>query len=350
MSKLKKVIVSFVCVLLPALIFVLMFFSHFGIIYNSIMINDNLNNNIFNNTKCNDDTYKLYIIKNKMYYCFLNGIFNHGTYEMNNDSFKRVYWDGPSIEMLNFPVDYTYQGNLLYSQIVKGYIKKYNTDKHIFENYIKIPDYKDTMTFFVESNVLYLKNEKKMAYYKYNKGKLLRIADKKLCPNLSCKNDDLFFNNGVIYYNNKQTIYKYNTLTKKIEKKCTLKTFSNKKSHFKIEAAFGNIVYLINQSSKGNYLYYININSGLTERIMKLTYDYRINSFNNKVFIGDRGINSGLWIIKKNKAKQINKKDVYTLYVFDDEWIYYSDIDKQLYRISLDGSRKELVFGRFISL
>lgn len=74
-----------------------------------------------------------------------------------------------------------------------------------------------------------------------------------------------------------------------------------------------------------------------------------MNYYNNTLYYGVmHEKNSGLYRVdcsKMSKAEKIYDKGVCSIYILDDEYIYFTDFDENLYRIKNDTKKVEVVFS-----
>lgn len=74
-----------------------------------------------------------------------------------------------------------------------------------------------------------------------------------------------------------------------------------------------------------------------------------MNYYNNTLYYGVmHEKNSGLYRVdcsKMSKAEKIYDKGVCSIYILDDEYVYFTDFDENLYRIKNDTKNVEVVFS-----
>ncbi len=92
-------------------------------------------------------------------------------------------------------------------------------------------------------------------------------------------------------------------------------------------------------------LYRVNLNSAKTEVLMNDVC--RFNCFNNKLYVyGGFDNNQGLYIvdIESKATEKIYDDDVQSIFIFDKDWIYFTNNYNVLYRISTHTKEVETIF------
>ena len=344
----KKKIILFVIILIviiPVLVLIIIF-PHRSY-PNDIIIESSSVNNFYNNSVANKTTDATQI-GDTILYNYTEDVIDYGTFAITTGNTKRVYWNGlqfyPSVPSL----DILYHNKVLknsnsddFFDIKKGEFvsteTQYSPDKHeAFYCFIK-----DNCRYFVSSD---------NKYYQQQGDEYKMIAD------ISSASTDLsksssYITNEYIYYsdyaNEQFWLCQYKRKSESIKKL----RFEEGDVVVDSESLLANDEKLIFLSMDYDTLYVADFN---TNRIDKLYHVdegvMTVNLYKNSIYIGVRAAKEeGLLEVPVDNTDSIrwlSRKKIYGVYIFDNNYVYYQDENKNFYRVTTDGKRTDNIFVR----
>lgn len=357
----KKIIISMIaCFIILFSAVYLIFFNTFYI--HPLKINSSGDNNAHINSYTNISS-RLFRVEDRLYYNYYNDLFKYGTYEINEFTTKRIYWDGPSFSGSYLCLDNVLGDNLSTDANVKTNLGEYTvSDGEKTENI-------DPYVAYVIYGEPY--------YYTSDKSKLYRGDETNKTLDLIISNEivgcDSFdtpvFSGGNIY-----SVYRNNLKSDVVEEyafeySIADRAVTNKLLIHKGGELSGGIkryncgvsvngkvygtasdVYNENPGYYYNDVYVGDFKSNTSKMILHTTGTVMLNSYNDKAFISvndgkDRGIYS---IGIDDTVTKIFSPDenISGFYIVDDEYLYFiGDDNNTLYRINQQGENLEKIFG-----
>ena len=375
----KKIKIPLIIILIITVLFFIPYCILFNTSYfNRINIQDNNNNNFNYNNDIANIGSDLIQIDNKLYYNYVNGeCLKYGTYEIGSYITRRVNWDGFSVSPQNIRLSEVYKGKILDSwaksdsyfidseginpfiedgKYINGdiIIEYFDFSNKTYKEYITIKNpekYILQPSFTVIGETIYFYS-KDCSLYLYDGESIKLVADIK---DLESRDFYLqtkgYISNSQIYYqgyiDNKLYIYCYNTERKKIIYKFCIDDVPNAENGVSNLIADGDDVYFLADFNK---LYHINLKENTIEKLFETKGVITANYYNQKLYIGVEKYldENGLYTLdlsNNKKVQKLNTKETCGVYILDDEWIYFTDQNEKVYRITPDGKSIEKVFG-----
>lgn len=354
--------------LIIALIIYLVFFNTTYI--NFVTVDGEMVDNSYNNAVANEEYEmgsNLARIDDKLYYNYVsNDPFKYGTYEISNHFTKRIYWEGISISASTLNLNVIGDGNILLNEgIGYGKVDYYDIQENEYKPFIEldsdtIKDKPHLCVFYIDGKQYWYSGDDPMGIitryniytYENNKLNLYFSTDEIDKCRFSAPN----FDGNYIYLeainddsnNCENYLYKYDVQNDKVIDKV------------KIDDNYGNYIIIGNDktystihsdsSKEKNSVVVTDISAKKQKEIFDTIGSTVINGYGDLVCMGvySDSDKNGLYIIdhKTDEVKQIyNNKEVFGVYIIDNKWIYFTDADDKLYRITPDGETIEKVFG-----
>lgn len=335
--------------------------------FNTVTVSGNAVDNSYNNAAANQEHSmwsKLARIDDKLYYSYSPvSRIKCGAYEISNNCTKRIYAGGTflSPEVLNLDVVgdgkillNTKDGAVEYFDVQNGEYKPFTELKDDIAN-----DREYKSAFYIDGNQYwYCGDDPPGIYTSYDiyacendKLNLYFSTDKIGEDNVSapCFDGDYIYfasykdngNSGEYY------LYKYNAKSGAAENKISISHTGNYITASDDKAY--SIVYSEDGEGK-NRLTVTDINAENQKDIFNTDGSTIVNGYGGLVCVGiysDSGGKNGLYVIdaKTDELNRIYGEEVFGVYIVDDKWIYFTDENEKLYRITPDGKTLEKVFG-----
>lgn len=238
-------------------------------------------------------------------------------------------------------------------------IHRLNPTTQQFEKYIEItsPDHCYFYRFFTLNNELYLCSESEDGnIYKYKDGSCSLVYSQSY---LQTYNHD-FFNNFMYYtlsetdFNRYINVYKYDLNTQKTLGKLDfsgLKEIYNKPKYAANKICLlDNYLYVDytenGQSDGVHHFYRLDISNNTFAELYNGEKSFYLNGYGENAYLGfpDED-NAGLYLATPytDSLVKLCSKDVSSIFIVDDKWIYFSDINDALYRILPNGENLEKI-------
>lgn len=332
--------------------------------------------------------------------------FNHGIYQINGNAARRVYREGFSILNPSIPfAPYVYRGKIIDTK--NGKICSLNFSNGKFEPFLNPPlkDNEKLKEVFTSGGVLYYTDKSNNIYHYIDDNTIDIVASKKLCGKNYVYDD---FCGNTMYYIDKNTsqktvpndyeedeffdcgirkIYEYDLSERKtkrcIDFSCLDDVLPKKNCALEDYFVAENQVYLIVNKLEDLEDHYskkvIEEDSmlqdiGYAENMMIYRYDINTKKLKKLEEFGDSSIdingygsNVFIKVTKENNygyygelverlysfSKDSDEPKLFAtkggdsindMYIFDEEWLYYTTPSNRLYRIHPDGSDNECVF------
>lgn len=279
---------------------------------------------------------------------------------------KRIYWEGISISASTLNLNVIGDGNILLNEgIGYGKVDYYDIQENEYKPFIEldsdtIKDKPHLCVFYIDGKQYWYSGDDPMGIitryniytYENNKLNLYFSTDEIDKCRFSAPN----FDGNYIYLeainddsnNCENYLYKYDVQNDKVIDKV------------KIDDNYGNYIIIGNDktystihsdsSKEKNSVVVTDISAKKQKEIFDTIGSTVINGYGDLVCMGvySDSDKNGLYIIdhKTDEVKQIyNNKEVFGVYIIDNKWIYFTDADDKLYRITPDGETIEKVFG-----
>lgn len=344
-------------VIISIILFVIWLFLHAPNLSKATVSKNTIDNGY--NNRVTNHVDSLVQKDNKLYYKYTgNSGFNCGVYEISSLGSKRILVDtniGSITEALFYPEAddfFEYDDKIIikpkYGNRDSLYtINSFFCTKSWYRD-LKPIDGNEVYNVDVYNNELYCFAEKSV--YKYSNGKYEKKAefpqDLKGDRNFIEAGQDYYFYSDKIYFplKNGETydIYSVSLSDNKCVKICSTPIKADI-YNFVIEGNYALIGVWTIPSPTDDYeevnLYRVNLNSAKTEVLMNDACSF--NCFNNKLYVyGD-----GLYIvdIESKATEKIYNGDVGAAFIFDEDWIYFTDNYNCLYRISINNKEVETI-------
>lgn len=366
----KKIIIpiSIVLILVVAGFIVYPFF------YDGAFVGKSHNIEITGETVSTNKSYgELAKVGDKLYYNYepnsnFFDLMNYGLYEISSSGTKRMYWDGIKITDGSnlFEVDSAGDNlirkfsDLPYDETSYGQIYKYNTSSKDFEVINKLSEstpakmeackYVDGKYFYYLQNSLYVQNGDKLE-------KIVELEP-------TVEGDELpiyrfyIHSDDEVYYvklnGDKCVICSYSISGKKETEVTNIDLPYQEVTELYIDDNKAVIGLTSNDSdvSERNSMYVVNIadsESEPQELLSKKTSYGRTLVYGGKLYYVKYDSNENLICsIDLSNAQEENtlyKGDIANIHIVDGQGVYFTDSNKALYRIGLDGEKLETVFG-----
>lgn len=288
-------------------------------------------------------------------------------YKMNMDGKKKVYEGKVGAAMAFYSEMYVYKDELLDFRLHENAetgnpeIWKLNCDKQEFEKYIELdsPDVGEIYRFFTANNDLYVcSDSEENNVYKYDDGKYFLIASKELFgEEYKCID---YYKNYMYYVTSKNdfekltTVYKYdldkNKTVQEYDLSC-LQQILNKPNYGINQRWFvDNYLYLEftdnGQFDGHHYFYRLDLSNMSMTEIFDSPNSFILNAYGDNAYIGFASENkSGLYEVTpdSDELKELYSGDVFSVFIIDDKWIYFTGNTNTLYRILPNGENLEKI-------
>lgn len=311
-----------------------------------------------NYTDCRNEDSNLTLFNDKLYFSkkrYAGDFYKGGLYEIGANGSKLVIDDEKNDLQNNSLQFYLFKNNLITfdsyfsdkkeDTFYKNAIYKFDTDSG---NLIKISQFKGInyiTAIFTDNDTLYLVTEDKLYASKDLKTAKYVFDLSKICLDSDYEFKDCYSvqNGSIIYISRDYYIYEYNFIQKKflIKKKIPKKAL-HKHNSFSIYK-IGKDIILENDSDK-NEVY----NVSKDFKLLFNDKDFSILGscgYKNKLFLSSYYNGIYLVDIDSGKSKKIFEKEVNSISVFGDKWIYFTDENYNLSRVTQDGKYIETVFS-----
>lgn len=348
MKKAKKIIaVTAILIVAAVACYVLNYLVNPAWMYtNNITIGSDYVDNSYNNSVANLGSDAVKIGDTILYNYYNSSLLCYGTIAITSENARRVYWEGMALSYSLPPLDTLYNGKVLkepntddYFDIEKGdYVstcKVYNPSKDIYYNC------------FVKDNVRYFVSEHNLLYRQEGE-QYKQIEDMSFVKhNLSMS--DFYLTDRYIFYDDYDD--KDNTLLCRYDRK-TQKTksiiFNEGDTMINSSSLLGKDVYLIFLSYDGGTLYRADFKNNRIEKLYHSNGMLIANMYTDMIYFGVQlSRDSGLYAMPLDKPGSVKKLEgggIFGVYILDNEYVYFQDVDKNLYRVTTDGKKTERVF------
>lgn len=357
----KKIVITMVgsFTILFTIIY-LIFFNTFYI--HPLRINSAGDNNSHINSYSNPIP-RLLRVDNKLYYNYYNDYFKYGTYEINEFTTKRIYWEGPSISGNFLTLD-----NVVGENINATPYTETNLSKYTVSDGEKTENIDLSIAGVIDGEPYYLSYDKSKLYKANVNNKTFELIisnDLVGCDRF----DTPIFNDGNIYsvYRNnlkndsvEEYAFEYSITDRKVTNKLLIHKgdeLSNGIKRYNCNIAVNGKVYGVasdmyneNPGYYYNDVYVGNFESNTSKMIFHTTGTVILNSYDNKAFLSvNDGKDRGIYLIRKDdEVTKIfsPKENMNDFYIVDNEYLYFIGEDNNtLYRINQKGENLEKVFG-----
>lgn len=366
-KKVLSILKVLLIVLVPlAVILTIIYLVFFNTTYfNTVTVSGRAVDNSYTNALSNNEQSmwsKLARIDDKLYYSYSPASrIKPGTYEISNNCTKRIYVGGTflSPEVLNLDVVgdgkillNTKDGAVEYFDVQNGEYKPFTELKDDIAN-----DREYKSAFYIDGKqYLYSGDEPFGIYTSYDiyacendKFNLYFSTDKIGEKNVSAPCFDGEYIYVVSYEDNgndsENYLYKYNAKSGAAENKISISDAGNY-----ITASDGKVYSMVYGDEGKNRLTVTDINAENQKDIFNTDGSTIVNGYGGLVCVGvysDSDGKNGLYVIngKTDELNQIYGEEVFGVYIVDDKWIYFTDENEKLCRITPDGKTLEKVFG-----
>lgn len=377
-KKSKRIKIAIVIASVLLLLGIAYFCFYHSVSFHKITLKSTNVNYSYQNDKVNTGS-KLVQIGDKLYYNYMNeNILKSGLYEISADVTKRIDWGGISLlpayatsvsttyngiildEVLYSTESYTDDSDdnpLLYNyEVLCGdfIIKKYDVERNSFSDYltIKNPDkIKLYQNFSVVDDTIYLYSIDN-GIYRYENNSLKKVFD---AQKLNFHSVDMsyssYINKNMIYYPNQDndimSICRYDMDTQKVVDEFTIGNLPDCEDEIYNLIATDTYIYFTSGSFSAAYR--INLKTKKIEKIFNTDGGVTINIIDNQPVLAVEKSNNGngIYVVnsKISEFERIYQKEACFIYNLDDELIYFTDSERNLYRITSDGKNFEKIFG-----
>lgn len=337
--KKKRVVISVVSVAIAsALLFSVWFYFTSTDRYFLPKIENNEAENYYNNTKANQSSGAVKINDTIFFHFHEKTGEKSGTYIISGGSAHRI-----SKESINF--DCVYDKKLYYfDEDSNLYYLDINGKKHMEQN-IKVPSELKGLRMFSCEDTLFV--QANSSVYRYESGSFKIFVDYKdlnLGQNVIQHYCTYIYSNDFYYWyneNNKTHFCKYDTVKKQTDFEVELNI--NDVSSVLVD---NKNIYFIVGDDEHSKLYSINKQTKNSELLFSTEGFLIVNLYNGKIIVGVRsGKESGVYMVESaQKSKKLSSKEPVTVYLFDDNYVYFTDMNYRLIRINLENSMQEVVF------
>lgn len=366
-KKVLSILKVLLIVLVPlAVILTIIYLVFFNTTYfNTVTVSGRAVDNSYTNALSNNEQSmwsKLARIDDKLYYSYSPASrIKPGTYEISNNCTKRIYVGGTflSPEVLNLDVVgdgkillNTKDGAVEYFDVQNGEYKPFTELKDDIAN-----DREYKSAFYIDGKqYLYSGDEPFGIYTSYDiyacendKFNLYFSTDKIGEKNVSAPCFDGEYIYVVSYEDNgndsENYLYKYNAKSGAAENKISISDAGNY-----ITASDGKVYSMVYGDEGKNRLTVTDMNAENQKDIFNTDGSTIVNGYGGLVCVGvysDSDGKNGLYVIngKTDELNQIYGEEVFGVYIVDDKWIYFTDENEKLCRITPDGKTLEKVFG-----
>ncbi len=344
----KKRIVFLVCMLIIIISVVafIMIFPHRSypndIIIESSSVNNSYNNSIAN--KISDSTQ----IGDTILYSYTRDVLDYGIFAIKTGKTKRVYWDGLQIYPSVPSLDIIYHDKVLLESNSDNYFD-WERSRFVSTDTQYSPHNKKSFYCFIKDNIRYFVSSDNKFFQQKGDDYIL-IAD------ISSANTDLsqsssYITSDYIYFsdyeNEHYCLCQYDIKTKSIKKL----PFEAGDAVVDSESLMGNGEKLIFLTMDSNTLFSADFNTNRVDKLYQVDEGVlTVNMYKNNIYIGVRANKEkGLLVIpidNKDSISWLSRKNIYGVYIFDNNYVYYQDENKNLFRVTTDGKRTDIVFDR----
>lgn len=366
--------VLFFMLMPPLIIALLIYLVFFNTTYlNFVIVEEETVDNSYNNCLANNELNmhsNLAKIGGKLYYSYSNNdSFKYGTYDISSFITKRIYWEGISSSPVTLNLDVIGNEKILFNagngsvefyDTKNGkYMPLYSLDHNQIDNNLYLE------TFFIDGYQYWYSGEGPAwcsdgyKIYRDVNGKLELIfstdvisADYFGAPQFDDRYIYLEAGKEDKFNISKAYFYKYDILKKQVINRMQIDINNHLNSNIVTNDKIYSISGIYNEKSDENdtFLCVSEMNTKKQKKILSTTGTQILNGYNNLVCIGvnESGNKNGLYVIdiKTDEVKKIyDEKAVYSIYIVDNQWIYFTDQNEKLYRITPDGKTIEKVFG-----
>ena len=337
--KKKRVVISVVSVAIAsALLFSVWFYFTSTDRYFLPKIENNEAENYYNNTEANQSSGAVKINDTIFFHFHEKTGEKSGTYIISGGSAHRI-----SKESINF--DCVYDKKLYYfDEDSNLYYLDVNGKKHMEQN-IKVPSELKGLWMFSCEDTLFV--QANSSVYRYESGSFKIFVDYKdlnLGQNVIQHYCTYIYSNDFYYWyneNNKTHFCKFDTVKKQTDFEVELNI--NDVSSVLVD---NKNIYFIVGDDEHSKLYSINKQTKTSELLFSTEGFLIVNLYNGKIIVGVRsGKESGVYMVESaQKSKKLSSKEPITVYLFDDNYVYFTDMNYRLIRINLENSMQEVVF------
>ena len=342
------------------LILCLCILSGCGVRSTDIVVKKTDVNNRYHNGICNVSN-ELIQIDDTIYYNYPRDCMYYGTYEIKTGSLRRVHWDGFKLYPNNISLDDVYQ-NRIYKDNALNLYWDFENDTLIEDT--DIPPCKvredgtyETLRFFANDDMYYF-SDSELDKWDEDKG-FSRIASS---SDLGDDSIRMYISDG--FYISDSFIDYIVVDDKKDQLSYCLKRFDIASKKIVNQISFGEIFPGRSFSSSdlisdgdnvfalfdGVVLYRFNYSNNSAEKIIETNSVIYMNCYNHSLYYGVmHEKDAGIYKIDYNgkaKPEKIYDMGVQSVYILDDDYVYFTDTDGNLFRITTDGKIKENVFIR----
>ena len=101
------------------------------------------------------------------------------------------------------------------------------------------------------------------------------------------------------------------------------------------------------EKSSKNYIYRIDLKTNNLTKLCETKGDVVLNGYGEDAYIGLQGKDAGLYRCtdESEELTKLSDREIDTVYILDNKWVYYSDTVGTLYRVTKDGSTEEKVLN-----
>ena len=337
--KKKRVVISVVSVAIASvLLFSVWFYFTSTDRYFLPKIENNEAENYYNNTEANQSSGAVRINDTIFFHFHEKTGEKSGTYIISGGSAHRI-----SKESINF--DCVYDKKLYYfDEDSNLYYLDVNGKKHMEQN-IKVPSELKGLWMFSCEDTLFV--QANSSVYRYESGSFKIFVDYKdlnLGQNVIQHYCTYIYSNDFYYWyneNNKTHFCKFDTVKKQTDFEVELNI--NDVSSVLVD---NKNIYFIVGDDEHSKLYSINKQTKTSELLFSTEGFLIVNLYNGKIIVGVRsGKESGVYMVESaQKSKKLSSKEPITVYLFDDNYVYFTDMNYRLIRINLENSMQEVVF------
>lgn len=351
--------------LIIALLIYLVFFNTAYI--NVVTIDGKAVDNSYNNAianKMHKHWSNLARIDNKLYYNYSNNdVFKYGTYEISNNFTKRIYWEGISISPFFLNLNVIGDEKILLNK-GDGKVDYYDIQKSEYTPFIKLEN--DAIiknktylcVFYINGKQYWYSGDDPMGVI--TKYKIYTCDNNKL--NLYFSTDEIDkcsfaapnFDGNYIYLaainddsnSNENYFYKYDVKNDTVVDRVEIDNNYDNYNIINNDKAYS----IIYSDIDKEHVVVTDINTKKQKAIFDTCGSAIVNGYGDLICMGvysDLDKN-GLYVIdnKTDEVKQIYRdQEVFGVYIVDNKWIYFTNADDKLYRITPDGKTLEKVFG-----
>ena len=213
------------------------------------------------------------------------------------------------------------------------------------EQNIKVPSELKGLWMFSCEDTLFV--QANSSVYRYESGSFKIFVDYKdlnLGQNVIQHYCTYIYSNDFYYWyneNNKTHFCKFDTVKKQTDFEVELNI--NDVSSVLVD---NKNIYFIVDDDEHSKLYSINKQTKTSELLFSTEGFLIVNLYNGKIIVGVRsGKESGVYMVESaQKSKKLSSKEPITVYLFDDNYVYFTDMNYRLIRINLENSMQEVVF------